>query len=640
MSTECNILKITKMIRNAIELIFFCLTSLSVSASEYHVAKSGKDTNAGTHELPLLTIQAAADIAMPGDIITVHQGVYREEITPPRGGNSDDKRITYRAAPGEMVTIKGSEIIEGWEPEKEGVWKVRIPNSFFGDFNPYADEISGDWFNPGDRKHHTGCVYSDGMWLFEAASLENVFGNGEDKPSWFAEVDETRTTIWANFGSKDPNKSLTEINVRQTVFYPRKPFQNYITVKGFRMCHAAPRWAPPTAEQMGLIGTHWSKGWIIEDNDISHSINAGISLGKYGDEYDNLAPTAAAYLSSIDRARENGWNKKTIGSHIVRNNTISYCEQVGIVGSMGASFSQVIGNHIHHIHIQARFTGAEMAGIKFHAPIDVLIQGNRIHDAGRAIWLDWMTQGTRVTQNLCYHNGGDDMFLEVNHGPCVIDNNIFLSRAYRNRSQGMAFAHNLFGGEFDAWLDTRRATPYFKPHSTEKIDDHKIDLGDAQFYNNIFIGDGSSGPAPSSHNLMKISQDKGQRVIGYGLWVYDSMPTPPGTGGNLYCFGAQPFKKERNEFIQEEDPSIRIVEEEDGVYLYITMGEYSKKGKTKMVTTKLLGKSVITRTPYQNYDGSPLIIDTDYFGNKRNLENPTPGPFEDLEQGRIMLKVW
>ena len=606
------------------------LINLGLSAREYHVAKSGNDSNYGTKEAPFLTIQAAANIAMPGDTITVHQGVYREEITPPRGGLSDEKRITYRAAPGEQVTIKGSEIAEGWEPEKDGVWKVKIPNSFFGNFNPYADEISGNWFIPLDRKHHTGCVYLNGVWLFEAASKDNVYKNGENKPSWFAEVDDKQTTIWAWFGETDPNNNLTEINVRQTVFYPRKPFQNYITVKGFKMCHAAPKWAPPTAEQMGLIGTHWSKGWIIEDNDISYSINAGISLGKYGDEYDNLAGTAAAYLSSIDRARENGWNKETIGSHIVRNNTISYCEQVGIVGSMGASFSQIIGNHIHHIHVQARFTGAEMAGIKFHAPIDVLIKGNRIHDAGRAIWPDWMTQGTRITQN----------FLEVNHGPCVIDNNIFLSKAFRNRSQGMAFVHNLFGCEFDAWLDTRRATPYFKPHSTEKIADHKIDIGDAQFYNNIFIGDGSSESSPSSQNLMEISQDKGKRVIGYGLWVYNDMPFAPGTGGNVYCYGAQPFKKEKNAFIQKDNPSVQIVEEGDEVYLYITISEQPKMGKTQIITTELLGKAELTQAPYENYNGEPLVIDADYFGNKRDPKNPTPGPFEGIGTGRIKLKVW
>ena len=217
-----------------------CILSMNVSATEYHVEKSGNDKNEGTFESPFLTIQAAANVAVPGDIITVHQGVYREEITPPRGGLSDDKRITYRAAAGERVSIKGSEIIEGWEFEKEGVWKVQIQNSFFGEFNPYADEISGDWFKPRDRKHHTGCVYSNGMWLFEAANLENVFKNGESKPSWYAEVNENQTTIWAYFGSKDPNNTLTEINVRQTIFYPRKPFQNYITVKGFKMCHAAP----------------------------------------------------------------------------------------------------------------------------------------------------------------------------------------------------------------------------------------------------------------------------------------------------------------------------------------------------------------------------------------------------------------
>ena len=45
-----------------------------------------------------------------------------------------------------------------------------------------------------------------------------------------------------------------------------------------------------------------------------------------------------------------------------------------------------------------------MAGIKIHASIDVLIQHNRIHHAGRGMWMDWMAQGTRITGNLCYDN--------------------------------------------------------------------------------------------------------------------------------------------------------------------------------------------------------------------------------------------
>jgi len=58
------------------------VVSFTLSAKEYHVAKSGNNENLGTVESPFLTIQTAADIAQPGDVITVHHGVYREEITP------------------------------------------------------------------------------------------------------------------------------------------------------------------------------------------------------------------------------------------------------------------------------------------------------------------------------------------------------------------------------------------------------------------------------------------------------------------------------------------------------------------------------------------------------------------------------
>jgi alpha-N-arabinofuranosidase len=620
--------------------VYLLLVGLSLSAAEYHVAKTGADTNTGLKGSPFLTIRKAAEVAQPGDVITVHEGIYREEVNPPRGGLSDQQRITYQAAEGETVSIRGSEIVTGWIKEGE-VWKTEIPNSLFGNFNPFADVISGDWFKDKGRDHHTSCVYLDEEWLFEAASREEV-----PKAKWpmayFAEVGDNVTTVWAVFDGKDPNKGVTEVNVRQTVFYPRKPFTNYITVRGFDLRHAAPKWAPPTAEQMGLIGTHWSKGWIIEDNTITHSINAGISLGKYGDEFDNVAGTARAYLDSIDRARsEMKWNKENIGGHLVRNNEISYCEQVGIVGSMGASFSQIIGNHIHHIHIQARYTGAEMAGIKFHAPIDMRIEGNRINNTGRALWLDWMTQGTRVTRNLLYNNGGDDCFMEVNHGPCVIDNNLFLSRVFRNRSQGMAYAHNLFGREFDQWLDIARATPYFTAHSTEKVADHKIDVADIAMYNNIFIGDGTAGPTRPSGNLMKnTSPKKGKRVIGYGTWMYDDMPTPLAVGGNVYYHGAGPAENEADPVVVEENPAFKIIEQGDQVFLEITLSPEQAKANTELVTTELLGKAQIPDLPYLDHDGSPIRIANDYFGQPRDPQNPTPGPFENPPAGRVKLQVW
>ena len=434
---------------------------------------------------------------------------------------------------------------------------------------------------------------------------------------------------------ENPNDHLTEVNVRQTIFYPRKPFTNYITVRGFKMRHAAPKWAPPTAEQMGLIGTHWSKGWIIENNIISHSINTGISLGKYGDEFDNAGPTAQAYLDSIDRARANGWNKETVGSHIIRNNEISWCEQAGIVGSMGASFSKITGNYIHDIFTQMRFTGAEMAGIKFHAPIDMLIKDNHIHDAFQGIWLDWMTQGTRVTGNLCYSNLSNDMFLEVNHGPFVIDNNLFLSRLVKHHSQGGAYAHNLFAGVFGACTDARH-TPYFEAHNTVKVDDHVLNVGDDHLYNNIFNGNNGSHIDKGWWEGMKTHPSWS---FGYGLWVYDKRPQAPKTAGNIYYDGAKPYKTEQA-IVVKTKPDFKLEKVGDEVYLHITIDPQQQKAKTKLVTGKLLGKAQVPNLPFQNYDGSPLVIDTDYFGNKRDLNNPSAGPFENPGSGRVKLKVW
>ena len=222
---------------------------------------------------------------------------------------------------------------------------------------------------------------------------------------WFGQVDPSNTTIWAQFPGVDPNEAEVEINVRQTVFYPDKPGVNYITVRGLTMMHAATPWAPPTAEQIGLIGTHWSKGWIIENNDIRYSTCVGIALGKHGDQWDNTSQnTAEGYVKTIERAIENGWSKENIGHHIVRNNRISHCEQAGIVGSLGAVFSTITGNVIHDIHVRQLFTGAEMAGIKIHAAIDTEISQNHIYRTCRGIWLDWMAQGTRVTRNLLHDN--------------------------------------------------------------------------------------------------------------------------------------------------------------------------------------------------------------------------------------------
>ena len=635
----------------SIALLLLTLLTLVASAREIHVSVHGSDHQDGSSSRPYKTISAAAQVAQPGDVVTVHEGTYRERVTPPRGGDSDANRIVYQAAPGEKVAIKGSEVIRNWKPFLPGVWKATVPNSFFGSYNPYKDLIAGDWFTDKGRPHHTGEVYLNGKSLFEAHILDRVL-NPQPNPNirdqegstwtWFSESDENNTYIYANFHDKNPNQELVEINVRDSCFYPDKPGRNYITVRGFHMSQAATQWAAPTAEQIGLVGTHWSKGWIIENNVISDSKCSGITLGKDRATGHNVWTNdprkdgATHYNEVIVRALKAGWSKENIGSHIVRNNTIFNCEQAGIAGSLGAVFSQITNNHIYNIWTKRQFTGAEMGGIKLHAAIDVLIQHNRIHNAGRGIWMDWMAQGTRITGNLLYDNSTDDLFVEVDHGPFLVDNNLLLSGvSLRDMSEGGAYVHNLLTGVIMSRQELSRATPYHQAHSTAVAGLSNIKGGDDRFYNNIFVG-GAEVPASAQ---TKVADP--QRATGFGLWVYDTREFLLRTGGNVYYSGARPYSKEAIPLtLSGIDPKVTIGEEGDSVYLHLTLGSSVQKVGTTRVTTSLLGKARIPGLAYENADGSPLVIDSDYFGKKRKEANPCPGPFENPGQGELKLKVW
>src|SRR4051794_41717293 len=92
--------------------------------SVLHVDTAGSDTADGSEEGPFRTISRAAAIAQPGDTVLVHAGEYREWVTPRRGGLSDQRRITYEAAAGEHVVIKGSEAVSGWEPAGGARWEA------------------------------------------------------------------------------------------------------------------------------------------------------------------------------------------------------------------------------------------------------------------------------------------------------------------------------------------------------------------------------------------------------------------------------------------------------------------------------------------------------------------------------------
>lgn len=639
----------------------------------YHVSKNGSDTNIGTAQAPFLTIQKAADIAVAGDRIVVHEGLYREWVKPRNGGLNDGCRIIYESAQGERAVIVGSERITKWIPLSENVWKVCIDNSFFGEFNPYKEPVKGDWIvGPVDYDVHTGEIYLNGKSFYEAASLEQVYhpevryvsphetwGGREEKIKepertvyqWFGEVDDEKTVIYANFQGADPNQEMVEINVRKCCFFPERTGVNYITVRGFEMMHAATSWAPPTAMQEGLIGANWSRGWVIENNIIHDSKCSGISIGKEESTGNNdftrfyRKPGYQYQMEAVFKARQIGWSREKTGSHVIRDNVIYDCGQNGIVGHLGCVFSEICGNEIYNIAVKHEFYGHEIAGIKLHAAIDVQIHHNYIHDCTLGTWLDWQAQGTRVSSNI-YDQNNRDFMVEVTHGPCLVDNNIFTSAyAFDNAAQGSAFIHNLCCGFTNFYPVLNRATPYHLPHSTEVAGTTLVYGFDDRWYQNIFVGgeEEKRKYGTDLYNGAPVSMEEYMervRSLGNGdVEQFERVKQPVGINGNVYLNGAKPFDREETKYQDDADPAIRIAEENGEVYLEITIPEKMKSIRTEVISTEKLGMARIVEQRFENPDGSVLYLNRDMKENVRS-ESPVPGPVEEVHVGANRVKVW
>ena len=663
----------------------------------YVNANAPKEGN-GSKETPFRHINDAAKAARPGDEVLVAPGIYREYVDPVHAG-MPDARITYRSEVPLGAVITGAEEMKDWKHYEGNVWVCRVDNGVFGSYNPYTTFVGGDWyFAPVVR--HTGAVYLDDRQLYETETLEECIKGEIYEPSWeqewsvykwYTEQDGNETVIYANFQGKNPNEERVDINVRRNCFMPSKTGVGYITFSGFHVNKAATTWAPPAAYQDGMVGPHWSKGWIIEDCEISNSKCCGISLGKYYDEENDHYFTRKHVKSptqmerdAVCRGQYHGWLKEKVGSHIVRRCHIHHCEQTGIVGRMGCVFSLIEDNHIHNINNMQQLGGAEISGIKLHAAIDVVMRRNHIHHSTMGIWCDWQAQGTRISQNLLHDNYApegvpmapgammcQDVFVEVSHGPTLIDNNIMLSKAaLRIATEGVACVHNLILGAFTAvgggtdniinGVNQPRYTPYHIRHRTEVAGFMTILHGDNRFYNNIFIQNWPVEKAEEKEDMgfkMADNQVVGTEVFDeyptYEEWIanfdmdqqanmmrlasYHFSHLPVWANGNAYFNGAKAWKKEQSNLIDTENHvKVELVEEDNKLFLKTNVYELLGDFRDGIINSDILGYAFEPEQRFENPDGTAILFNEDYLGSHRGAAT-IPGPFASGEEAAKQL---
>ncbi|HEX5399636.1 MAG TPA: transcriptional initiation protein Tat, partial [Verrucomicrobiae bacterium] len=144
------------------------------------------DDGPGTRETPFRTINKAAQVLQPGERVVIESGVYRECVHPARGGTGPTNMISYEAAPGATVIVKGSETLnDGWQASsismrgfggagQPPVWKHQLTGAMFPDaYNPFALAcVPGDWswldtktVDMGPYFRRRGLVFVDGKPL-------------------------------------------------------------------------------------------------------------------------------------------------------------------------------------------------------------------------------------------------------------------------------------------------------------------------------------------------------------------------------------------------------------------------------------------------------------------------------------------
>jgi hypothetical protein len=450
------------------------------------------DDGPGSSARPFRTINKAAQVLQPGERVVIAAGTYRECVRPVRGGTSPAQMISYEAAPGAEVVIKGSDVLkDGWQQESVAIgrvtpvtqvpaWQHELTAAMFPDaYNPFALASA-----PGDREwldtkmvdmgpyfRRRGLVFVNGKPLEPMEQLRELaiaalpgppspntsqprnglpsrirtgpimqeIGGTLNGRFW---VDNSGTTVHVRLPEGTPADHLVEVTTREQVFVPLQKGLAFIRVKGITFQHAGNGYPIP---QRGLVSTAGGNHWIIEGNTIEWANGVGLDIAN-GDW--NARPTPQAGLNQI-----------------VRGNTIRYCGVEGI-GGMGTVDAVIEDNLIEWCGWADAERSWEAAAVKFHRAHNMLFRRNVIRHIrhANAVWFDSGNVNNRITSNVFADvlTVSAAVHIEVNLEQNQMDNNIIWnvrnaepgtpgqrgcagSGVFINASNRLTLAQNLIG---------------------------------------------------------------------------------------------------------------------------------------------------------------------------------------------------
>ncbi|MBN2590904.1 MAG: right-handed parallel beta-helix repeat-containing protein [Sedimentisphaerales bacterium] len=446
------------------------------------------DNGPGTSEKPFKTISKAAEVLQPGERVVIATGVYREFVRPARGGTGPTQMISYEAAPGAKVSIRGSEVVNINDLERSvtasrgrggfggggggqvTIWKYQLKNEMFPDmYNPFAvPSIAASWgwlntktVDMGPYLRKRGLVFVNGKPL-EPMEQTNELGNtqlrswiptpppenpptsrggmptrtpggaimqeiGGSSDARFA-VESTGNIIYMRLPDDAGENPLIEITTREQAFAPLEGGLGYIRIKGLTFQHAGNGYPPP---QHGIVSTMGGNHWIIEDNTIEWANGVGLDIGGGG--------------------RGGGGNSgvRAGAGHVIRGNTVRYCGVCGICGH-GTDGVLIENNTIEWIGFADAEREWESGAVKFHNASNMMLRNNIIRHIrhANAVWYDVGNVNCRVTSNILADvlTVSAAVHMEMTRDYMLVDNNIIWN--VRNSEPGTPGQRGAAGSAF------------------------------------------------------------------------------------------------------------------------------------------------------------------------------------------------
>ncbi len=415
------------------------------------------DNGAGSRTRPFRTINKAAQVLQAGERVVIASGTYRECVRPMRGGTGPAQMISYEAAPGAKVFIKGSEVLkDGWQQESVAIRRFGAAGQGAAAITAWQHDLTGDMFPdaynpfalasaPGDRAwldtkavdmgpyfRRRGLVFVDCKPLEPMEQLRELasphlpgppppgtavpltglpvrtrggpimqeIGGSPDARFW---VDNSGQAIHVRIPDT-PAAHTIEITTREQAFVPAQRGLAYIRVKGLTFQHGGNGYPVP---QRGLVSAAGGNHWIIEGNTIEWANGVGLDIAN-GDWNANPTPQAGA-------------------SQIVRGNTIRFCGVEGIAG-MRTQDTLIEDNLIEWCGWADAERAWEAAAAKFHGARNLLFRRNVVRHVRHAngVWLDSGNANCRIAGNVFADilTVSAAVHMEMNLQQNQIDNNV------------------------------------------------------------------------------------------------------------------------------------------------------------------------------------------------------------------------